>query len=192
MVRGASRPKNRRVLPSLLDALLSVEARLQRRRRAMALLILAMLGVIAWADAEVWPELSLALGYAVPIALGAYIFGLRAGVELSLLGVVLRCLCAGRVYGPWWLYAGSALMLAEYLILALSVGLLGRAARRLERHTRVQRHLIEFARGLTRSLDPDTVLRQGVEASVRLSGADGGFAAAASDTGWQADAVFRA
>ena len=72
---------------------------------------------------------------------------------------IIAALCAGRVYGPWWLYAGSALMLAEYLMLALSVGLLGRAARRLERHTRVQRHLIEFARGLARTLDPGTVLR---------------------------------
>ena len=120
----------------------------------MGFLILAMIGVIAWADAEVWPGLSLAFGYAVPIALGAYIFGLRVGVQLSILGVILRCLFAGRVYGPWWPYAGSALMLAEYLMLALSVGLLGRAARRLERHTRVQRHLIEFARGLTRTLQP--------------------------------------
>lgn len=101
MVRGGSRPKDRRVLPSLLDALLSVGARLQRRRRGMGVLILAMIGAIAWADAEVWPGLSLAFGYAVPIALGAYTFGLRAGVQLSILGVILRCLCAGRVYGPW-------------------------------------------------------------------------------------------
>ena len=191
MVRGGSRPKDRRVLPSLLDVLLSVGARLQRRRRWMGLLILAMIGIVAWADAQVWPGVSLAFGYALPIALGAYTFGLRAGVQLSILGVILRCLCAGRVYGPWWLYAGSALTLAEYLMLALSVGLLGRAARRLERHTRVQRHLIEFACGLTRTLDPDTVLRQGVEAGVRLSGADGGFAATVSDAGWRTDAIFR-
>jgi signal transduction histidine kinase len=158
----------------------------------MALLILTMIGVIAWADAEVWPGVSLAFGYAVPIALGAYIFGLRVGVQLSLLGVILRAVCAGRIYGPWWLYAGSALMFAEYLLLALGMGLLGRAARRLRRHTRVQRHLIEFARGLTGTLDPDTLLRQSVEASVRLSGAEGGFAAAASDEGWRTDAIFRA
>jgi signal transduction histidine kinase len=35
------------------------------------------------------------------------------------------------------------------------------------------------------------MLRQGVEASVRLSGADGGFAATVSDAGWRTDAVFR-
>jgi len=191
MIR-ASRQKHRRLLPSLLDLLLSAEARLQRRRHWMALLILSMIGGIAWADMHVRPGLSLAFGYAVPIALGAYTFGLRVGVLLSLLGVLLRRLCAGRIYGPWWLYAGSVLMLAEYLMLALSMGLLGRAARRLRRHTRAQRHLGEFARGLTRTLDPDAVLRRGVEASVHLSGADGGFAATASDGGWRADEVFRA
>src|SRR5712692_1116945 len=191
MGRDWSRPKGRRVLPVLLDVLLSVEGRLRRRRRWMGFLIIAMIGVIAWADAQVWPGLSLAFGYAIPIALGAYTFGLRVGIQLSLLGVILRRLCAGRVYGAWWLYAGSALMLAEYLMLALSVGLLGRAARRLRRHTRVQRHLSEFARGLTQILDPDVVLRQGVEASVHLSGADGGFAATASDAGWRTEAVFR-
>jgi len=47
---------------------LSVEGRLQRRRHWMGVLIIAMIGAIAWADAQVWPGLSLAFGYAVPIA----------------------------------------------------------------------------------------------------------------------------
>ena len=49
------------MVPSLLDVLLSLEARLQRRRHWMGLLILAMISVIACADARVWPGLSLAL-----------------------------------------------------------------------------------------------------------------------------------
>src|SRR5439155_925462 len=83
-----------------------------------------------------------------PIALGAYTFGIRLGVELSVVCVILRRICAGRAYGPWWLYAGSALMLAEYLMLAVGTGMLGRAVRRLERHARVLRRMSELARGI--------------------------------------------
>src|SRR5438046_482556 len=98
-------------------------------------------------------------GYSVPIALGAYTFGIRLGVELSVVCVILRRICAGRAYGPWWLYAGSALMLAEYLMLAVGTGMLGRAVRRLERHARVLRRMSELARGLT-GLERDAALRR--------------------------------
>src|SRR5712692_3310073 len=144
----------RRIVPTVLDRLLEAEPALRRRRRrhGVAFVIGAVVGGVAWADAYVWPGISLAFGYAVPITLAAYVFGIRRGVELSLVCGVLRVVCAGRAYGPWWLYVGSALMLAEYLMLAVGGGLLGRAARRLARQTRVLQGLSEFARTLTTTL----------------------------------------
>jgi len=114
----------------------------------------------------------------------------RVGVELSVLCTILRVLCAGRQYGLWWLYAGSALMLDEYLLLALGVGLLGRAVRRLERHARVLERLTELGGDLTATLDPDAIVRQSVEASVLLTGADGGFAAVAAEGRWSTETAF--
>src|SRR5436309_2116262 len=164
-------------VPSLLDRLLGSEPTFRRRRRWVGGLVAAMVSALAVVDGRLWPGISLAFGYSVPIALGAYTFGIRLGVELSVLCVILRRICAGRAYGSWWLYAGSALMLAEYFILAVGTGVLGRAVRRLERHARLLRRMSELARGLT-GLETDAALRRAVEASVRLTGADGGFVAA--------------
>jgi len=176
-------------VPSLLDRLLGSEPTLRRWRRWVGGLVAAMVGVLAVVDGRLWPGISLAFGYSVPIALGAYTFGIRLGVELSVVCVILRRICAGRAYGPWWLYAGSALMLAEYLMLAVGTGMLGRAVRRLERHARVLRRMSELARGLT-GLESDAALRRAVEASVRLTGADGGFVAMSADGDWRTDRVF--
>ena len=176
-------------VPSLLDRLLGSEPTLRRWRRWVGGLVAAMVGVLAVVDGRLWPGISLAFGYSVPIALGAYTFGIRLGVELSVVCVILRRICAGRAYGPWWLYAGSALMLAEYLMLAAGTGVLGRAVRRLERHARVLRRMSELARGLT-GLESDAALRRAVEASVRLTGADGGFVAMSADGDWRTDRVF--
>ena len=63
---------------------------------ASAVLIAAMIGTVACADAYGWPGISLAFGYAVPVTLGAYVFGVRRGIELSLVCVILRRVCAGR------------------------------------------------------------------------------------------------
>ncbi len=183
-------PRQPRALPTLLDRLLQAEASL-RQRHGLGLLVATMIGTLAVADAWLWPEISLAPGYVVPITLGAYAFGMRLGVELSVLCAILRVLCAGHAYGPWWLYAGSVLMLSEYLLLALGVGLLGRAVRRIERHARVLGRLSAVAGGLTTALDPEAIVRQSVESSVLLTGADGGFAATAGDAGWCTEAVFR-
>src|SRR5581483_8773886 len=192
MVGTGRRRVRRKVVPTLLDRLLEAEPALRRRRRlhGVGLLVALMIAVVAWADARLWPGISLAFGYAVPITLAAYVFGIRRGLELSFLCVVLRRVCAGRAYGPWWLYAGSALMLAEYLMLAVGGGLLGRAARRLARQARVLQRLSESGRALTTSLDPEAIWRQGVEAAVRLTGADGGFAATANGEDWRTDALF--
>jgi signal transduction histidine kinase len=182
----------KRLVPTLLDRLLELEPVLRRRRRrqAVVVVIAAMVGAVAWADANLWPGMSLAFGYAVPITLTAYVFGIRRGVALSLLCVVLRRVCAGRAYGPWWLYAGSALMLTEYLMLAVGGGLLGRAARRLARQTRTLQRLSEYGSAFTTTLDPEAIWRQAVEAAVRLTGADGGFVATATGNEWQTAAVF--
>src|SRR5438552_13324296 len=176
-------------VPSLLDRLLGGEPTLRRRRRWVGGLVAAMVSALAVVDGRLWPGISLAFGYSVPIALGAYTFGIRLGVELSVVCVILRRICAGRAYGSWWLYAGSALMLAEYLMLAVGTGMLGRAVRRLERHARVLRRMSELARGLT-GLESDAALRRAVEASVRLTGADGGFVAMSADGDWRPDRVF--
>ena len=178
--------------PNLLERLLRMEARLRRRRGRAGAVVALMFAVIAFADAQLWPGISLAFGYSVPVVLGSYVFGLRVGVQLSVLAVVLRRLCAGRTYGPWWLYAGSALMLAEYLMLAVGVGLLGRAVRRLERHARVLRRMSASARDVTTTVGPEAIVRQAVEAAVLLTGADGGFAAGAVERGWITQAVFTA
>jgi hypothetical protein len=186
----AQGPLARWLGPNLLERLLRMEATLRRRRGRAGAVVAVMIALIALADAQVWPGISLAFGYSVPVALGSYVFGLRVGVQLSVLAVVLRRLCAGRTYGPWWLYAGSALMLAEYLMLAIGTGLLGRAVRRLERHARVLRRMSAAARDVTTSVGPETIVRQAVEAAVALTGADGGFAAGAAEEGWITQAVF--
>lgn len=190
-MRRRRRPR-KRLVPTLLDRLLALEPALRRRRRRQGVLvaIAAMVGGVAWADAQIWPGVSLAFGYAVPITLTAYVFGIRRGMELSLVCVVLRRVCAGRAYGPWWLYAGSALMLAEYLMLAVGGGLLGRAARRLARQTRTLQRLSEHGSALTATLDPEAIWRQAVEAAVRLTGADGGFVATTTGEEWRTEAVF--
>jgi signal transduction histidine kinase len=159
----------------VLDRLLEAEPVLRRNRHRLRAVLAAMFLLIALADARLWPRVSFALGYAVPISLGAYVFGVRVGIALSLLGVVLRTLCAGRSYEEWWLFAGSALMLTEYLALAVGVGLLGRAVRRLERYTHALEHLGEVTRQLTATLEREALLRHAVKASVELAGADGGF-----------------
>jgi len=149
-----------------------------------------MIIATALADAWIWPGISFAFGYALPITLGAYVFGSRAGVLLSLLAVILRRVCAGRAYGPWWVYGGSALMLTEYLMLAVGAGLLGRVVRRFERHARVLGELSLLGRELTATLDPQAILREAVEGAVRLTGAEGGFVATLNGAAWQTDAVF--
>ncbi len=149
----------RRTLPTLLDRLLGGEPTLRRARRWVGGLVGAMVGTIAVVDGRLWPGISLAFGYSVPIALGAYTFGTRLGVELSIVCVILRRVCAGHAYGPWWLYAGSLLMVAEYLMLAVGAGVLGGAVRRLERHARILRRMSELARGLT-GLERDGAFRR--------------------------------
>jgi len=176
-------------VPSLLDRLLGSEPTLHRWRGWVGGLVAAMVGVLAVVDGRIWPGISLAFGYSVPIALGAYTFGIRLGLELSVLCVILRRMCAGRAYGAWWLYAGSALMLTEYLVLAVGAGVLGRAVRRLEKHARVLRRMSEMARGLT-GLEREAALVRAVEASVRLTGADGGFVAISAEGDWRTDRVF--
>lgn len=182
---------DRRMVRSMLDRLLAFEPRLRRRngRRRLGLAVATMIGVIAIADVEM-PGVSLAFGYALPIALGAYAFGVRVGVGLSILCVVLRRLCAGHAYGASWLYAGSALMLVEYLLLAIGVGLLGRAIRRLERHGRTLRHLGELGRTLLAFDDQEVIWRKGVEGSVRLTGAEGGWVATPGEGSWRSGTVF--
>lgn len=180
----------RPLFPTFLDHLLRAEPALRRKRRQIAWLVAALFVLLAVVDARLWRERSLAPGYAIPVVLGAYAFGVRTGAALSVVAVVLRTLCAGRTYGPWWVYAGSALTLAEYLMLALGVGLLGRAVRRVERHGNVLGGLIDDARELTSTLAPEAVLRRGVEASVRLTGADGGFVASPRGGAWHAAAVY--
>src|SRR5262249_2940284 len=152
--------------------------------------IIAMMATIAGADMRMWPGISLAFGYSLPIALGAYALGIRVGVGLSVVAVVFRGFFAGRTYAPWWIYGGSALMLAEYLLLALGVGLLGRAVARLERQTRVLRHLNELGRNLAAMRVPDAIWRSGVEGAVRLTGAEGGFVAFQHGGTWRAAAGF--
>ncbi len=183
--------RDRYVKQAVLDRLLRAEPRLRRRRERVLVAIAIMMTIIATADLRLWPGVSLAFGYSLPIALGAYALGMRVGVALSLLAVALRAIFAGRAYGSWWLYAGSALMLAEYLLLAIGVGLLGRAVARLERQTRVLRHLSEFGRNLTGLRDTDAIWRAGVEGAVRLTGAEGGFVATQHGAAWRATTVFR-
>jgi hypothetical protein len=81
-------------------------------------------------------------------------------------------------------------MFAEYLLLATGVGLLGRAIARLERQTRVLRHLNEFGRNLATMRDPEGIWRAGVEGAVRLAGAEGGFIAMQDGAIWRAAGVF--
>src|SRR5207249_511668 len=80
--------------------LLGGEPTLRRARRLVGGLVAAMVGTIAVVDGRLWPGISLAFGYSVPIALGAYTFGTRFGVELSIVCVILRRVCAGHAYGP--------------------------------------------------------------------------------------------
>ena len=86
-------------IPSLVDRLLGSEPALRRWRGWVGGLVGAMVGVLALADGRLWPGISLAFGYSVPIALAAYTFGIRLGIELSVLCVILRRICAGRAYG---------------------------------------------------------------------------------------------
>jgi hypothetical protein len=191
MASGAGFWRDRYVKHTVLDWLLRTEPRLRRHRERVLVVIAIMMTLIAAGDVRLWPGISLAFGYSFPIALGAYALGMRVGVALSVLAVALRAIFAGRAYGPWWLYAGSALMLAEYLLLAIGVGLLGRAVARLERQTRVLRHLSEFGRNLVAMRDPDAIWREGVEGAVRLTGAEGGFIATQQGAAWRATMVFR-
>ena len=185
--------RDRRVKRSVLDYLLRAEPALRRHRERVLVAIAVMMTVIAAADVRLWPGISLAFGYSFPVALGAYALGIRMGAALSVLAVVLRAAAfpEGRPHAAWWLYAGSALMLGEYVLLAVGVGLLGRAVARLERQTRVLRHLNELGRNLAAMRDPEAIRRAGVEGAVRLTGADGGFLAAQHGGSWRATAVFR-
>ncbi len=191
MAAGRGYVRDRRMKQTVLDYLLRAEPTLRRHRDRVVVAIAVMMTLIAAADVRLWPGISLAFGYSVPISLGAYALGIRVGVALSALGVVLRAVLARRAYGPWWLYGGSALMFAEYLLLAFGVGLLGRAVARLERQARVLRHLSEFGRNLTAMRDPDAIRRAGVEGAVRLTGAEGGFVATQYGSVWRATTVFR-
>ena len=185
--------RERLLVHAIVERLLRAEVALRRRRgrRRVAVLVTAVIGAVAVADAQLWPGVSLAFGYTLPIALAAYVFGARRGSELAVLCVILRRVCAGRAYGAWWLYTGSALMLAEYLMLAVGLGLLGHVVRRLARQTRLLRDLSEYGQRLTTLVEPEAILRQAVETSVTLTGADGGFVATARAIGWGADAVLR-
>jgi hypothetical protein len=174
----------------VIDYLLRAEPGLRRHRDRVLFAIGAMMAAIATADMRIWPGISFAFGYSLPVALAAYALGIRMGVLVSAVAVVLRAVFPGRTYGPWWLYGGSALMFAEYLLLALAVGLLGRAIARLDRQTRVLRHLNELGRHLAIVRDPDAIWRAGVEAAVRLTGADGGFLATLHGTTWRASETF--
>ena len=178
---------------SVLDYLLRTEPALRRHRERVLVVIAVMMTAIATADMRLWPGISLAFGYSFPVALGAYTLGIRVGGALSVLAVVLRAATfpAGRAHEAWWIYAGGALVLSEYLLLAVGVGLLGRAVARLERQTRVLRHLNELGRNLAAMRDPDSIRRAGVEGAVRLTGAEGGFLAAQHNGSWRAAAVFR-
>src|ERR1051326_8812435 len=181
----------RQLKRTVLDYLLRAEPRLRRHRERVLVAVGIMMTIIAAADIRLWPGISLAFGYSFPIALGAYALGIRAGVILSALAVALRAIFAGRTYGAWWLHGGSALMFAEYLLLVVGVGLLGRAIARLERQTRVLRHLSEFGRNLTAMQNLDAIWRLGVEGAVRLTGAEGGFIATQHGSTWRATTVFR-
>jgi hypothetical protein len=183
--------RDRRMKRTVLDYLLRAEPALRRHRERVLAAIALMMTAVAAADMRLWHGISLAFGYSLPVALGAYALGIRVGVALSVLSVILRGAFAGRTYGAWWIYAGSVLMLAEYLLLAVGVGLLGRAVARLERQTRVLRHLNELGRNLAAMRDPEGIRRAGVEGAVRLTGADGGFLAAQHAGSWRAAAVFR-
>jgi hypothetical protein len=174
----------------VIDYLLRAEPGLRRHRDRLLLAVVAMMAAIATADMRISPGISLAFGYSLPVAVAAYALGIRVGVLVSVVAVVLRAVFAGRAYGPWWLYGGSALMLAEYVLLALAVGLLGRAVARLDRHTRVLRHVNELGRHLATARDPDAIWRAGVEGAVRLTGADGGFLATQHGTRWRANETF--
>ena len=178
---------------SVLDYLLRTEPALRRHRERVLVVITVMMTAIATADMRLWPGISLAFGYSFPVALGSYALGIRVGAALSVLAVVLRAAIfpAGRAHEAWWIYAGGALMLTEYLLLAVGVGLLGRAVARLERQTRVLRHLNELGRNLAAMRDPDAIRRSGVEGAVRLTGAEGGFLASQHGGSWRATAVFR-
>src|SRR5215470_9107006 len=191
MAARAWSARDGRVKRTILDYLLRAEPSLRRHRDRVLVAIVAMMATIAAADMRMWPGISLAFGYSLPIALGAYALGIRVGVGLSLVAVVFRGVFAGRTYGAWWIYGGSALMFTEYLLLAIGVGLLGRAVARLERQTRVLRHLNELGRNLAATRDPDAIWRAGVEGAVRLTGAEGGFVAFQNGGTWRAAAVFR-
>jgi signal transduction histidine kinase len=175
----------------LLERLLRAEARARRQRRAFALLVVVGMAGLAAADAWWWQKHSLAAGYILPITAGAYAFGIRTGVALAFLAVVLRYVCAGGTHDLWWVYAGSPLMLAEYLVLAVGVGLAGRAVRRLERQGRLLRLLNAHGRALASALDTVVVERMGVEAAIELAGADGGLVAEAEGAVWKAQAIWR-
>jgi hypothetical protein len=181
----------RQLKRTVLDYLLRAEPRLRRHRERVLIAVGIMMTIIAGADIRLWPGISLAFGYSFPIALGAYALGIRTGVILSALAVALRAIFAGRTYGHWWIYGGSALMFAEYLLLVVGVGLLGRAVARLERQTRVLRHLSEFGRNLTAMQNIEAIWRVGVEGAVRLTGAEGGFIATQHGSTWRATTVFR-
>jgi len=176
----------------LLERLLRVEARARRQRLGFAVAVVAGTGALAVADAWWWREHSLAAGYVLPIVLAAYAFGIRAGVLLSALAVALRHLAAKEGADFWWVYGGGALMLAEYVALAVGVGLIGRALRRQERQGRLLRLLNAHGRALAGAVDTAVVERMGVEAAIELAGADGGLVARAEGGRWKADAVWRA
>lgn len=175
---------------AVIDYLLRAEPALRRHRDRVLLVVVAIMAAIATADLRIWPAISLAFGYSFPVALAAYARGIRVGLLVSAVAVVLRAVFAGRTYGPWWLYGGGALMFAEYVLLTLAVGLLGRAIARLDRQTRVLRHLNEFGRHLATVRDPDAIWRAGVEGAVRLTGADGGSFATQHGTLWRAHETF--
>lgn len=166
------------------------EAALRRRRPAVCVITVGLFALIAAADRWIGPDLSLALGYAVPISLAAYVFGVRVGLALSLLGVVLGLQAPTGPTAAARLLADEALLFAQYATLAVGTGLLGRALGRLEHHDTVLRCLADVARRLTVAVEPIDVLRNGVEAGVQLTGADGGFVAARSERGWGAGEVF--
>jgi hypothetical protein len=58
-------------------------AGLDRHRGPVAAATVALCAAIAIVERWLWPDVSLALAYAIPISLAAYVFGLRIGGVLS-------------------------------------------------------------------------------------------------------------
>jgi hypothetical protein len=187
MESGQRIPGRRHPLAAFLRRLAMAAAGLDRHRGPVALATAALFATIAASDRWVWPDVSLALAYAFPIGLASYVFGLRAGAALSVAAVATAAFLGGPA--PWPL-ARDAIVLAQYLVLAVAAGLLGDAIRLNRRHEMQLRCLADVARELVDCAEDETMVRRAVEAAVELTGATGGFVATGSRNGWTARDVF--